>query len=60
MARPKGGHYQGDFVEGEFSGQGHLTYADGSEYVGAFKHGRMHGEGRLSQGELSYSRRLSP
>ncbi len=39
--------YEGDFVKGEFCGQGSLSHADGSTYSGSFLHGLYHGQGEL-------------
>ena len=37
--------YQGSFLDGYFSGQGTMTWWDGSKYVGYWKEGLFHGQG---------------
>ena len=39
--------YEGDFLEGRFTGEGTLTWPNGDEYRGQIKNSRMHGEGIL-------------
>ncbi len=40
--------YEGDFVEGEFDGQGTLTLSGGHQHVGSFKNNQPHGPGTLT------------
>ncbi|MEM7105951.1 MAG: caspase family protein [Bacteroidota bacterium] len=42
---PNGDKYEGEFVDGKFSGLGILKLADGSKYVGDFEHGQYEGYG---------------
>ena len=45
--RKDGAIYLGDFLDGQFHGQGTLTYSDGKKYVGSFSDGLENGEGSL-------------
>jgi hypothetical protein len=42
-----GSRYDGEFVDGEITGQGERVYADGSVYKGAFLNGEKHGYGEI-------------
>ena len=42
--------YTGEWIDGEFDGQGRLIYADGREYMGEFKDDTFN-----EQGELTYT-----
>ena len=42
---PDGDTYEGEFKDGERTGQGTFYYTDGSVYVGEFKDGKEHGQG---------------
>jgi hypothetical protein len=43
-----GDKYVGQFRDGTKTGQGTLTWADGSKYVGEFHNGRPNGQGTLT------------
>ena len=40
-----GTKYMGEWKDGEFHGQGTMTYHDGRKYVGEWKNGKRHGQG---------------
>jgi hypothetical protein len=42
-----GYHYEGNFMDGEWSGFGKLTYPSGDLYVGEFLDGDQNGQGKL-------------
>ena len=48
--------YNGDFVEGTWTGQGKFTWPDGSKYEGGWKNRRQHGQGSSynPEGHLLY------
>ena len=39
--------YIGNYVNGEFNGQGKYTFANGDKYIGNFKDGMFHGQGTM-------------
>ena len=41
----KGDVLEGEWRNGELSGQGTYTFADGKKYVGEYKDGKYHGQG---------------
>ena len=43
-----GTKYVGDWRDGNFNGQGTLTYANGDRYIGEWKNGKKHGTGSYS------------
>ena len=43
-----GTKYVGDWQDGNFNGQGTLTYSNGDRYVGQWKNGKKHGTGSYS------------
>ena len=46
-----GSRYEGEFVDGEITGQGTRVYADGTVYQGQFRQGEKQG-----YGEIQYAR----
>ena len=38
--------YEGDFLEGNYDGEGKYIYENGDYYVGEFKNGLCHGKGK--------------
>ena len=40
--------YVGKYKDGEFHGQGTLTFPDGRKYVGGFKEGLKNGKGTMT------------
>ena len=42
-----GERYIGDFLKGDYEGQGLFTFSDGSRYLGQWKESRFHGQGIL-------------
>ncbi|NBO04299.1 MAG: TonB family protein [Betaproteobacteria bacterium] len=40
-----GNQYEGEFLDGKYSGNGTIVFQDGSKYVGQFKAGRFDGRG---------------
>ena len=40
-----GTYYEGEFVDGQFSGDGIMGFPDGSNYEGEFENGEFHGLG---------------
>ena len=42
--------YEGEFQDGEISGQGERTHADGTVYRGQFMQGERHGYGEVVYG----------
>ena len=39
--------YEGDFIKGEYEGQGRLNFPNGNYYVGHINKGKMNGYGKL-------------
>ena len=42
------GVYEGQYLNGEFNGQGTFTWPDGVRYIGEFKNGQFNGQGIYS------------
>ncbi len=42
-----GSRYEGDFTDGEITGNGERVYADGNVYKGEFRLGERHGFGEM-------------
>jgi hypothetical protein len=42
------GIYEGQYLNGEFNGQGTFSWADGSKYIGGFKNGKEYGQGTFT------------
>lgn len=40
--------YVGEWQDGQYGGQGTLTYPDGRQYIGQFKNGQMEGQGEMT------------
>ncbi len=43
-----GTKYMGEWKDGEFHGQGTMTYHDGNKFVGKWKDGVYHGQGTMT------------
>jgi hypothetical protein len=50
MVMRDGSYYEGDFVDGEMTGDGERTWDDGSKFIGKFIEGEKHGLGDMTYG----------
>lgn len=62
-----GDWYEGDFIDGLFSGEGTMSYKDGSKYIGAYKSGQRNGKGKyisvngtMQEGDFENDKFLDP